>query len=424
MQPSRVVTRKAVDPYETNAPSLVGDVVADPRAWGDPDSIDVALAELRHTEPVCWVEAEGHTPFWLVTRHADVVAVERDPETFTNHPRTVLQTTDLDERLNRGAKLRTLVHMDGEEHRAHRAVTADWFKPPSLAEIEDEISRLARVAVDELVALGGECDFASEIGLRYPLRVILSILGLPEEDYGRMLRLTQETFGAEDPDHQRTTDAAAAYRETFRDYFEYFGALTEGRRGCPAADLSSVIANADIGTYERLSYYILIATAGHDTTSYTAAGGMLALLENPEQLALLRREPELMPGAVEEMLRWATPVRHFMRTAQADAEIGGFPIAKGEAVMLSYRSANRDETVFEDPFAFDITRQPNKHRAFGYGPHTCLGANLARLELRVLFAELLSRLDVELAGEPAWAQSVIVGGVKRLPIRYTVRDAA
>ena len=402
-----------------------GEVIADPQAWSDPAGVEATLAELRRSEPVSWVEPPGHTPFWLVTRHADVVAVERDAETFTNDPRVLLQTAELDEQRRRGGKLRSLLEMDGEEHRAHRAVTADWFKPPSLARIEDELTRLAGVAVDDMLELGGECDFATQVAVQYPLRVILSILGLPQSDYARMLRLTQETFGAQDPDYQRGTDAAASYRETFREFFEYFGALTEAKQACPVSDLSSVIANdPDLGRAERLSYYMIIATAGHDTTAYTAAGGMLALLQHPEQLALVRRRPELLSGAVEEMLRWATPVRNFMRTAQVDCEVGGVAIRQGDSLALSFLSANRDEAAFEDPYTFDVTRQPNKHRAFGFGPHTCLGANLARMELRILFAELLARLDIELAGEAEWAQAVMVSGVKRLPIRYRAREAS
>lgn len=401
-----------------------GRIVADPTAWANVEKIEAVLAELRRTEPVSWVDPPGYTPFWLIAAHKDVVAVERAPELFTNDPRTVLQTSEMDARLERSS-FRTLVHMDGQEHSDHRAATADWFRPRSLRAIEDAISAQARQAVDELVALGGSCDLAAEIGLRYPLRVIMSILGLPPEDYELMLQLTQETFGANDPDMQRDDESGSSYNETFRAFYEYFGELTTQRRANPTDDLATVIATADIGESERMSYYVLIATAGHDTTSYSIAGGMLGLLENPDQLELLRAEPELVPQAVEEMLRWATPVRHFMRTAKSDTEIDGVAIRRGDAVMLSYLSANRDETVFDQPDRFDITRTPNRQLSFGLGPHSCLGLNLARMEMRLLLAEMVQRLDhLELAGEPAYAQSLIVGGVKRLPIRYTERVAS
>lgn len=396
-----------------------GCIATEAAAWADPEKIDAVFAELRRREPVSLVDVPGFQPFWLVTRHADVQAVERDAAGFTNHPRTVLQTAELDARLNRGGKLRTLVHMDGAEHRAHRGITADWFRPRSLRRVQAEVAARAVRAVDQLVELGGECDFAAEIALGFPLRVILSIMGLPESDYGLMLRLTQELFGAQDPDLRREENPGSAYGHVFGDLFRYYAALTRDRQALPTQDLSSVIANAEIGEVERLSYYVLIATAGHDTTSYAIAGGLLALLQHPEQLELLRRRPELIDGAVEEMLRWTTPARHFMRTARRDTELGGVRIRAGESVMLSYVSANRDETVFAGPDRFDITRAPNRQIAFGFGVHTCLGAGLARMEMRLLFTELLRRLPhLQLAGEPAWSQSLIVGGVKRLPIRY------
>ncbi|HTK63760.1 MAG TPA: cytochrome P450 [Pseudonocardia sp.] len=401
-----------------------GHLVANPGAWAQPEKLDGVFADLRRHDPVSRVEVPGYDSFWLVTRHADVLTMERDAEGFTNHPRSVLQTAELDARLNSSGKLRTLVHMDGAEHRSHRAVAADWFRPRSLRAVQDEITAHAVQAVDDLAALGGECDFAAEIALGFPLRVILSIMGLPARDYPLMLRLTQELFGAQDPDLRRGQDTGNAYGQVFGDLFRYYAALTRDRRASPTTDLASVIANADIGEAERLSYYVLIATAGHDTTSYSITGGLLALLQHPEQLELLRRRPELIDGAVEESLRWTTPARHFMRTAARDCELGGTRIRAGESLMLSYVSANRDESVFTDPERFDITRTRNRQVAFGFGVHTCLGANLARMEMRLLFAELLRRLPhLELAGEPAWSQSLIVGGVKRLPIRYQVTAA-
>jgi cytochrome P450 len=398
---------------------MAGRITVEPTAWADPEKIGSVFSDLRRNCPVSRVDVAGYEPFWLVTRHADVLAVERDATGFTNHPRSVLQTAQRDARLHRNGRLRTLIHMDGAEHRAHRDVTADWFRPRNLRTIRADVAAQAARAVDELVELGGECDFAAEIALRFPLRVILSIMGLPAEDYGLMLRLTQELFGAEDPDLRRGDNPDEAYGPVIGELFRYYAELSRDRRAAPTADLSSVIAGADIGEAERLSYYALIATAGHDTTSYSIAGGLLALLQHPEQLALLRRSPELIDRAVAEILRWTTPARHFMRTAQRDCELGGVPIRTGESLMLSYVAANRDEAVFPDADRFDITRVHNRQVAFGFGVHTCLGANLARMELRLLLTELLRRIPhLELAGEPAWSQSLIVGGVKRLPVRY------
>jgi cytochrome P450 len=211
------------------------------------------------------------------------------------------------------------------------------------------------------------------------------------------------------------------------DFFAYFQELTAARRAHPTDDLASAIANAvvdgqPLNDVETMSYYVIIATAGHDTTSSTIAGGLQALLANPGELARLRADPALLPTAADEMIRWVTPVKEFMRTASADTVLGGVTIAKGESVLLSYPSANRDEEVFTDPFRFDIGRDPNRHLAFGFGAHYCLGAALAKMETRALFAELLPRLEfVELAGVPEWTATVFVGGLKHLPVRYRVR---
>jgi len=211
------------------------------------------------------------------------------------------------------------------------------------------------------------------------------------------------------------------------DFFTYFNALTHERRANPTEDLASVIANAEIdgrqlNPGELMSYYIIIATAGHDTTSSTISGGLLALLQNPAELQRLRDDPSLMATAADEMIRWVTPVKHFMRTAMEDYPLRGVTIRKGQSVLLSYPSANRDEDVFEEPMRFDVGRSPNKHMAFGMGPHFCLGATLARLEIQAIFNEMLPRLEwIELAGEAEFMQTTFVGGPKHLPVRYKMR---
>jgi cytochrome P450 len=279
-----------------------------------------------------------------------------------------------------------------------------------------------------MAELGTECDFVRDISVHYPLYVILSLLGLPESDFERMLMLTQQLFGSDDPELQRSTDLEEQFT-VLLDFFNYFNELTASRRAHPTDDLASALANAQIdGAYlpdmDLASYYVIIATAGHDTTSSTIAGGLHALLRHPDQLARLHADHELLPTAVEEMIRWVTPVKEFMRTASEDAVVGGTTIEAGQSLYLSYLSANRDETVFDDPFQFDVGRQPNKHLAFGFGPHFCLGAQLARLEIRALFAELLPRLDsIELAGTPTSSATTFVGGLKTLPVRYAIRPA-
>jgi cytochrome P450 len=325
--------------------------------------------------------------------------------------------------------LRTLIHMDAPDHKVYRALTDKWFHPASLKKLDQRIAELARRTVDDMMSKGNRCDFARDVAVNYPLSVILSILGLPDDDYPRMLKLTQELFGAADDDLARGKTMEDLL-EVIADFFRYFGELTAQRRLRPTDDLASVIANAtidgrELGDMETISYYVIIATAGHDTTSSSIAGGLHALLAHPDQLQLLRDDPSLMASAVEEMIRWTTPVKHFMRTAVEDCEVGGQKIAAGESLLLSYPSGNRDESVFDHADRFDITRSPNKHLAFGFGVHFCLGAQLARMEARALFAELLPRLvSIESDGEPAWMRTLFVGGLKRFPVRYELTPAA
>lgn len=253
--------------------------------------------------------------------------------------------------------------------------------------------------------------------------VILSLLGLPESDFPRMLTLTQELFGGDDDELKRgaSLDQQLA---VLLDFFGYFNRLTAARRAQPTDDLASAIANACIdgqplSDVDTASYYVIIATAGHDTTSATISGGLRALIENPDQRERLSDNPDLMPSAVEEMIRWVTPVKEFMRTATADTAVRGVPIAAGESVYLSYVSANRDEEVFDDPFRFDVGRSPNHHVAFGYGVHFCMGAALARMEINSFFTELLPRLkSIEFDGDPQLTATTFVGGLKHLPVRY------
>ncbi|WP_433432509.1 cytochrome P450 [Nonomuraea sp. CA-141351] len=411
--------------------SEAGRTFATPAAYTDEARLHEALALLRRESPVHRVEVPGYTPFWAVTRHADVLEIERDHTLWLSAPRPVLRTADLDAALEtrraRGAALSSIVHMDDPEHRALRAVGADWFRPKAMRALEVRVRELARLHVDRMAEYGGVCDFARQVAVHYPLYVILTLLGLPESDFPRMLRLTQELFGQHDEETGRG-GSPQGHTSVLEDLFAYFHELTAERRARPTGDLASEIANARIDgrpldDNTAASYYILIATAGHDTTSSTIAGGLEALIRHPDELRRLRDDPGLLPTAAEEMIRWVSPVKEFMRTASADTRVNGTPIRKGESVLLSYPSANRDEDVFADPFRFDVGRDPNRHLAFGFGVHYCLGAALARMEIRALFAELVPRLEsVELDGEPVWTATTFVGGLKRLPIRYVMTD--
>jgi cytochrome P450 len=272
----------------------------------------------------------------------------------------------------------------------------------------------------------GRCDFVRDVASWYPLRVIMRILGVPAADEAMMLKLTQQIFGSDDPDVKK--DPNVNLISTVQEFLGYFRGITRDRRANPQNDVASLLATAEIdgdpiGDQEILSYFIIIATAGHDTTSSTTAGGLLALLQNPDQMARLRADPALLAGAIDEMIRWVTPVKHFFRTAAADATVGEKAIKAGDALLMCYPSGNRDEDVFEEPFSFRIDRKPNRHIAFGYGPHVCLGQHLAKMEIRVFFEELFARIaHFELAGEPAWLSSNFVSGLKRLPIRYQLAD--
>ncbi|AMD54213.1 cytochrome P450 [Mycolicibacterium fortuitum subsp. fortuitum DSM 46621 = ATCC 6841 = JCM 6387] len=406
-------------------------VLADPTAYADDTRLHRALTHLRANNPVAWVDNRPYRPFWAITKHADIMAIERDNELFISEPRPLLATAAADDlakqQLEAGMGLRTLIHMDDPHHRKVRAIGADWFRPKAMRALKVRVDELAKRYVDKMRDIGPECDFVTAIAVDFPLYVIMSLLGLPEEDFARMHMLTQEMFGGDDDEYKRDGGSLEDQLAVLMDFFAYFSTLTASRRANPTEDLASAIANGTVdgeplSDVDTASYYVIVASAGHDTTKDAISGGLHALIENPDQLARLQAQPDLMGTAVEEMIRWSTPVKEFMRTATADTTVRGVPIAKGESVYLAYVSGNRDEEVFANPHRFDVARDPNKHLAFGYGVHFCLGAALARMEMNSLFAELLSRLDsIELAGTPELSATTFVGGLKHLPIRYSLR---
>lgn len=415
----------------------IANTIVDPKAYADGDRIDEAFARLRREAPLAVAQPDGFDPFWVVTRHADILEVERQNELFHNGDRaTVITTIEADKKVREmmgGSPhlVRSLVQMDNPDHFAYRKITQGSLLPQNLRALEARIREIARGFIDRMAEHGDRCDFARDVAFLYPLHVIMEVLGVPESDEPRMLKLTQELFGNADPDLNRTgksvTDVGEgvdSIQSVVMDFMMYFNAITEDRRANPRNDLATLIANGKIngepmGHLEAMSYYIIAATAGHDTTSSTTAGALWALAENPDQFAKVKADPSLIPGLIEESIRWVTPVKHFMRTATADAELAGQKIAKGDWMMLSYPSGNRDEAVFEDPFTFKVDRTPNKHVAFGYGAHICLGQHLARMEMRVLWEELFARLDhVELDGEPTRMVANFVCGPKSVPIRF------
>ena len=413
---------------------LPAEAISDPRTFADDAALHGMLARLRRTDPFPYVEPEGHTPFWLATRHRTITAIELDAVRFISAPRQVLFSNAHIERSQKllvnmppSARMRNVTAMDGSDHRVYRAITQSHFLSKALNTIRDDIDAIAKEFVGRMVERGGACDFAADVALGYPLRVIMSILGVPPEDEATMLRWTQQLLTSQDPEFN---DPDASPIKAMGEMFAHFQPIVADRRANPRGDIASVVANAQVdGEYladrDVFGYFLIIATAGHDTTSYTLTGGLKALIDNPDQMARLRAEPDLIPGAIDEMIRWTSPVKHFIRTATEDVEIEGKQVRTGDIVMLSYPSANRDEDVFDDPFAFRIDRKPNRHLAFGTGPHLCLGQHLARMELSSFLREFLSRIDdVALAGTPRLVQSTFVGGVKSLPVRYRVREYA
>jgi cytochrome P450 len=409
----------------SNEVTAAGLVFTDPTAYADDRRFHDACALLRQRSPVHLVEADGFNPFWAITKHDDVMEIARQNDTWLNAPRPALGPKGTDaQRAAEEIPVRTLVQMDAPDHPVYRKITADWFKPKSIARLDARMAELAKRYVDRMAALGGACDFVTDVAVHYPLYVIMSLLGVPESDFPLMLKLTQELFGASDPELAVDDNDAKALQETLLAFFDYFQRLVDDRRSAPKDDLASVIANAKIdgepiGVLEAVGYYVLIATAGHDTTSSSIAGGLHALLEHPAQLRRLLDDPSLVATAVDEMIRWVSPVKQFMRTATHDSVVRGVQIKAGESALLSYPSANRDEDVFERAAEFDVGRNPNRHVAFGFGAHFCLGASLARMEGRALYAELVPRLrSIELAGEPSYVEAIFVGGPKHLPVRY------
>ena len=410
----------------TDSPGLLFSHAA---AWADMDGWHERVAQLRRTDPVLAVETPGFEPYWVLTRHADVFAVSRANDLWKNTPRSVLgPDADWEEMVSSGMPLpATLVHLDDKEHRDHRQVTNDWFKPATVKNRQVRIEELADLYVERMRELGGTCDFAQDIAQPYTLRVIMDIYGVPEEDEPLMMELTQGIFGAADPEFLGDAeDPRAKVMATIMQFVQYFNELTEDRRANPRDDLASVIANGEIdgcpmGDIQRLWYYIIVATAGHDTTSYALSGGMEALLRDPPQIDAVRDDPDLIVNAADEMIRWTSPVRHFLRYATETTEVGGVPIPEGGRVLLSYPSANRDEDVFGDAMTFDVRRpDADKLLSFGLGAHFCLGAQFARREIRTMLARLLPHLaSIEPAGDPSWSESHFVSGVKHLPVTYT-----
>lgn len=387
--------------------------------------------------PLGKASVPDYDPFWLVTKYADVMAISRNAKVFINGDNNLVLNTQAGDAFLRkanGGKLRSmnsLAFMDRPEYAVYRGLTATSFMPGRIGKLEAGIREIARNSVAEMLDREGDFDFVRDFAMHYPLRVISSMLGVPQEDEAYTLSLTQRLFGGPPDADQKselppTMDAAARnWRETLEEFHDYFRGISNARRRDPKDDLISLIANtklegAGIREDYELDYYVAIATAGHDTTTSSTAGGMLGMLRAPEQFAALRADVSLTHGFVDEAIRWSVPIKHFMRTASEDIEVGGQQIRANDRLFLSYPSANRDPDFFSNPDAFDIRRSPNQHLSFGNGPHMCLGQHLAKLDMRVLFEELMPRVaSIELVGEPQYTETNFIGGLHSLPVRFT-----
>ncbi|MBU3990931.1 MAG: cytochrome P450 [Alphaproteobacteria bacterium] len=416
-------------------PADVAARMADPKAYGEWAPIHRNLTWLRQNMPLALANVDGYDPFWVVTKYEDIKEIGRQPTIFLNNGiRKTLINQDFarrsDEALAEGRKPfnRSLLTMDAPEHMRYRLIAAPRFSPKSVKTLTDKVREIARGVFDRLEGDGGECDFMDTVSNRYPLRVIIALLGLPPEDEDMLLDMTQRFFSPSDPDvtaeQKGNSIGATANHDVAHEMFEYFSAIVAERRRNPGDDIASVIANAQIDgkpieLFDAASYYMTIATAGHDTTASSTGGAVWALAERPDEFAKVKANRKLIPSLMYEAVRWTSPVSHFMRTATADYTLRGQQIRAGDWLMLCYPSANRDEDIFPDPFEFRADRVPNPQLGFGFGAHVCLGQHLAKLEMQIFFEELFNRVDlVELAGEPRRFDSIVVGGVKRLPLRY------
>ncbi|MEQ8842179.1 MAG: cytochrome P450 [Acidimicrobiales bacterium] len=376
------------------------------------------FTRLRREEPVVFQEMDDEPGYWAVLRHADVVHVAKHPEIFSASEGGVVLENLAPERLD--AMRDMLLAMDPPRHTAYRRPVAPEFKARVIAEMEGRIRDITREILDRADTLGGEIEFVHDVCAHLPSQVIGELMGLPRDDWPKIHSMAERNSGSQDPeiaDGEASGDSStemAIYGITF----------AAARRELPEqGDLTDLLLGGEFDGKQMTDidfgrFFVQLVTAGNDTTRTMLSGGLHALLQHPEQLAMLRADRSLIPSAVEEILRWANPLHYFRRTAVVDTELGGASIESGDKVAMIYTSANRDEDVFEDAQAFDITRSPNHHLSFGIATHFCLGVHLARLEGRVFFEEVLDRwADIELTGEPRRQQSNLNNSLKSLPVR-------
>ncbi len=384
-------------------------------------------ALMRREAPIFHYERPDVYPFWAITKHADLIEVSRQPELFNELPaerqRLAIFKDNPNEERSEEPILRQLLNMNPPEHSAYRSVVNRRFTPRAIEQLRTQVEEVTAEVLDSVTG-ANEGDFVTQVSAKLPLAVISEMFGIPRSDWEMMFRLSNEMIGPEDPEYNKNATIRETLERARMEFFQYFSNLIQARLANPRNDVASALAQGRVNgepipQFETLSYFALLIIAGNETTRNAITGGLYALINHPEQWQLLKRDPSLIPSAVEEILRWTSPVIQFTRIATRDTVLRNQKIQEGEVLALFYPSANRDEEVFADPFRFDIKRAPNPQIAFGIGEHYCLGANLARLELQIMFRQLVERLErVELTGPIERMRSSFVGGIKHMPIRY------
>ena len=380
---------------------------------------------LRQNDPVHWTESEFCKPFWAVTKHADIVAIGKNPKDWIIAPRSAVFTREIPPE----PTSRQLLTMDPPDHGRYRNVIAKWFTPRTVKIWEPKVQRVTREVLDA-AAEKREIEFVTDVSAPITIAVIALMLGLPEEDWPLLFRWTNEIIAPEDPEFQKGRTSSETSDSARDELFAYFKEIAERRRHDSKEDILTAVVQgkvngAPLPDFELLSYYFLLVVAGNETTRNAMTGGVQCFLDHPGEWQKLVAAPDLVEGAIEETVRWTTPVIQFARTATRDMEVRGRKIREGESVCLFYASGNRDEEIFEAPFEFRVDRPSNDHVGFGRGEHVCLGAHLARLEIRSMYQQLSERLvSMERSGDPVRVRSSFVGGIKRAPIRWELRPAS
>jgi cholest-4-en-3-one 26-monooxygenase len=374
---------------------------------------------LRREAPVYFHPEKEQAGFWCITRYDDLHSVSHEWPVFSSEWGITVHEAQTEEQLAQQRMM--MLMMDPPNHTRLRLIVNKGFTPRMVGRLHDRIREVARDIVDG-IAERGECDFVVDVAAELPLQVIAELMGVPQSDRHQLFQWSNQMIGSEDPEYAVSDDIA---QTAMVEMFSYANDLATYKRANPSDDIISVLLQAEVDG-ERLSdiefdlFFELLAVAGNETTRNLISHGMLALIEHPDQRDMLLADPSLLDSAVEEMLRYASPVMYMRRTARNDYEIRGETIREGDKVALWYIAANHDPDVFTDPHRFDITRRPNEHEAFGGGgPHFCLGSHLAKLEIKVMFEEVLARIPkMELGGDVARLRSNFINGIKHLPVRY------